>query len=79
MLHRDHCWPDPNWTARPGGEPWSTIKPLQTHGCDLSRTLLVDNEAWKAADGEDERTLYSCTGLSTLMPPYCRRAQHVFT
>lgn len=51
-LHRQHCAPDPNWRSREGGEQWSTIKPLAVQGFDMRRTLLLDNEACKAADGE---------------------------
>lgn len=60
VFHRKHCVPDPNWQTREGGKRWSTIKPLAVHGLELTRTLLIDNEAYKAAAGERFAILQLC-------------------
>jgi hypothetical protein len=56
-MHRDHCAPDPNWAARPDGKEWSTVKPLASHGLDLKRTVLVDNDWHKSVAGEEANML----------------------
>ena len=56
-MHRDHCAPDPNWRSRPDGQEWSTVKPLASHGLDLCRTVLVDNDSHKSVEGEEANML----------------------
>ncbi|GAX75766.1 hypothetical protein CEUSTIGMA_g3209.t1 [Chlamydomonas eustigma] len=57
VLHREHCSPDLQWTSRPGGRSHDTVKPLAVNGFDLSNTILVDNEACKAAPGEESNII----------------------
>lgn len=57
IFHRSHCEPDPHWERRPGGQPHHTVKPLQRQGLDVTRTVLVDNEDFKAAAGEEGNML----------------------
>ena len=56
-MHRDHCAPDPNWRDRADGKEWSTVKPLASHGLDLCRTVLVDNDSHKSVQGEESNML----------------------
>lgn len=41
------------WRSRSDGKEWDTIKPLARQGFDLSRTILVDNDHYKSAEGEE--------------------------
>ncbi len=43
----------PQWSQRPEGKQHDTVKPLVLNGFDLRSTILVDNEACKAAPGEE--------------------------
>jgi hypothetical protein len=54
ILHRSHCRQDPTWQARPGGEYWDALKPLQLHGLDLSRTIIIDKSKQKIVPEEQK-------------------------
>jgi hypothetical protein len=45
------------WRSRADGKEWDTIKPLAGLGFDLNRTLLVDNDHYKSAEGEEDSML----------------------
>lgn len=48
-------WPSLlQWRMVPGGTEWDTTKPLDLNGLDSTRTLLVDNELYKAHRGEED-------------------------
>lgn len=42
------------WRSRPDGKEWDTIKPLARQGFDVRRTILVDNDHYKSASGEED-------------------------
>lgn len=47
VLDREFCRKDPNWRHRPDGSPHDSVKPLDAHGFDPSRTMLVDDSLRK--------------------------------
>jgi hypothetical protein len=63
VLTRSHCSPDTEWQQREGGEPYDTVKPISSHGFDLSRTVLIDDSARKVLSGERDNALVLPTFL----------------
>jgi hypothetical protein len=57
VIDRDFCAPDPDPHARPDGNEWDVVKPLARHGLDLTRTVLVDHNSWKAVASERNNML----------------------
>ncbi|KAK3233723.1 hypothetical protein CYMTET_56006 [Cymbomonas tetramitiformis] len=51
ILSRDHCTAAPETHQ---GDAWDTVKPLHWWFEDLSRVLLIDNEAFKALEDEKD-------------------------
>lgn len=54
ILHREHTLPmgDVGAHVAAGGKAWDTIKPLHLFFSRLHRTVVVDDDAYKAAPGE---------------------------
>eukprot|EP00892_Ulva_mutabilis_P011178 jgi/Ulvmu1/8432/UM043_0010.1 len=47
VLDRQFCRPDPHWHTRDDGEPHDSMKPLDAHGFDPARTVLIDDSFTK--------------------------------
>ncbi|KAG2497888.1 hypothetical protein HYH03_004154 [Edaphochlamys debaryana] len=52
VLHREHTRPAPMGHVDAGGDPWDTLKPLAPYFACLHRLVLVDDDAYKACEGE---------------------------
>ncbi|GMH39188.1 hypothetical protein BSKO_07086 [Bryopsis sp. KO-2023] len=66
ILHRDHT----SWikTARKGGKHWDTQKPLSRWFKHMHRVVLVDDDAWKAMEGEEKNMV--------VVPTWQNNSQH---
>lgn len=52
FLTREQCAPDSNFSKRPDWQPFDTVKPIEAHGFDLTRTMIIDDSLRKILEYE---------------------------
>lgn len=75
QLTREYCAPDKTRFKRPDGKHYDTVKPLGSHGFDLSRTLLLDDSARKILPHEKMNGLIVPPFLACSDPEYLQESE----